>query len=346
MRLEDRASRARAELDTLFDPVDAPPAARVRTVHRRRRAFVGATGLVVLAVAGISIALATRSSDSEPVRLTPPTTVTGAGQVTAHLELSETTVVAGADITGTLVIENDTGAPFRFGEECGTQFAVVLRNDAIPNDAVLFSAICEPVRAFAVGRTTLPFTVSGTYLGCAGDSSEPFIPCPPGGGLPPLPAGDYEATFVASDPTPLRPRPVPVTVVPPPAETTTSTASPPSNAAPPSFPPARSDLVHGEPTWAVVLAGAFVEPGTSLDANQTLVSAVAVAERGGYTTGPTDCDEGAAEAVGAGPDARDFYTVSVYFATEADARRANEAFAAQVGWYSGVVAQIRTFCLD
>ena len=94
-----------------------------------------------------------------------------------------------------------------------------------------------------------------------------------------------------------------------------------------------------------MLAGAFVAPGTPLDSDQTVKLAVAVAERGGYTTGPTDCDQGAAVAWGASPDAVDFYSVSVYFGSEADARQANEAFKG-IGWNSGVVAQVQTFCLD
>ncbi|MDQ3543317.1 MAG: hypothetical protein M3431_05570, partial [Actinomycetota bacterium] len=58
--------------------------------------------------------------------------------------------------------------------------------------------------------------------------------------------------------------------------------------------------------------------------------------------GPTDCDVGAAQALGI--DSEIVYTVSVYYASEADARTAQAAFAAR--GQAGVVAQVQTFCLD
>lgn len=115
-------------------------------------------------------------------------------------------------------------------------------------------------------------------------------------------------------------------------ETTTSTARELT------FPPARDDVEHGAPTWAVVLAGAEAIDGPSL------VAAEAAAKDAGYFGGPTDCDQGAKEALGMTSEAQ-IYTVSVYFDTETVARQALAAFRAQ-GFAAGVVAEVRTYCLD
>jgi hypothetical protein len=100
------------------------------------------------------------------------------------------------------------------------------------------------------------------------------------------------------------------------------------------FPEATDDVTHGGTTWAVVLAGA-----DALDA-VALFEAENSARAAGYLTGPTSCDEGAAEALGAGQ-----YTVSVYFDSEAVARQALAAFQ-EAGFAGGAVAEVVTYCLD
>lgn len=113
------------------------------------------------------------------------------------------------------------------------------------------------------------------------------------------------------------------------------TTTPTSTVDLPVFPQERQDLEHGGPTWAVVLAGAA-------DAEDPAIAAAErAATEAGYTTGWTDCDEGAAEALGM-PGGT--ITLSVYFDTEDDARAAAAAFAARD--IDGVVAEVRTYCLD
>ena len=119
------------------------------------------------------------------------------------------------------------------------------------------------------------------------------------------------------------------------AETSTTTTAQPTTTTLPSFPPARQDLEHGGSTWAVILAGA-----TTAD-EAALSDATRAAEDAGYSTGPTDCDEGAAEALGQPEGA---FTVSVYFESEAEAHAAASAFDAR--GINGVVAEVQTFCLD
>lgn len=122
---------------------------------------------------------------------------------------------------------------------------------------------------------------------------------------------------------------------------TTSTTSPPqtttTSAALPEFPPPRENLDHGGDTWVVVLAGST---GIS---DPLLMTAVLAANEAGYNTGPTDCDFGAAEALGF-TEADHYYTVSVYFDTEVDANLAREAF--QARGVGSTVAHVQTFCLD
>lgn len=121
---------------------------------------------------------------------------------------------------------------------------------------------------------------------------------------------------------------------------TTTTVAPTTTTAPvtttlPDFPKGRTDLVHGEATWAVVLAGAETAD------DPVIAAAEQAASDAGYTTGWTDCDEGAAEALGMPAGT---ITLSVYFETKEDAELAAAAFAAR--GVDGVVAEVRTFCLD
>jgi uncharacterized cupredoxin-like copper-binding protein len=114
-----------------------------------------------------------------------------------------------------------------------------------------------------------------------------------------------------------------------------TTTTPPTTEALPPFPPEAGELVHGGTIWVVVLAGSDTASDPALE------EATNAADEAGYVTGPTDCDEGAAEAIGLAPGA---YTVSAYFDTEEDAVAAQQAFAAR--GVSGEVAQVRTYCLD
>ncbi|MET0566044.1 MAG: hypothetical protein ABW021_06355 [Acidimicrobiia bacterium] len=127
----------------------------------------------------------------------------------------------------------------------------------------------------------------------------------------------------------------PVTTTLPPTTTSTTAPAQPSTTALADFPPERESLEHGADTWVVVLAGSATPD------DPVLAEAIVAAEEAGYTTGATDCDDGAPEALGQ-PDGNS--TVSVYLENEADARAALLAFEAR--GISGVVAQVKTFCLD
>ena len=135
MNFDERAANARTDLGTMLDGVDAPPASRIRAVSRRRRALQAGTGALAVAVATLGVVALVERDHKEPVILTPPsteTTTTVAAGVTARLELPATTVEAGATIHGNLVVENNSGAPLRWGDTCKLKFQVVLRNRRRP----------------------------------------------------------------------------------------------------------------------------------------------------------------------------------------------------------------------
>ena len=131
----------------------------------------------------------------------------------------------------------------------------------------------------------------------------------------------------------------------PPAPTTPPTTSPPATEPPvtdaptttlPPFPPFLSELPDPPDVWSVVLAGSpdFDDP--------VLAQAIADAAAAGYDVGATDCDEGAAEAIGMAGDG--VYTITVYLNSEEDAHAAADAFAARD--VPATVALVHLFCLD
>lgn len=130
----------------------------------------------------------------------------------------------------------------------------------------------------------------------------------------------------------------PTTTTTAPTSTTTEPTStitePVTTVALPVFPHERLELTHGGDAWVVVLAAAEYYDDPAIEA------AVAVADSFGFHTGATDCDVGASEALGV-PEG---VTVSVYFESEADAQAALLAF--QARGVDGVVALVRTFCMD
>ncbi len=103
------------------------------------------------------------------------------------------------------------------------------------------------------------------------------------------------------------------------------------------FPPQRAVLEHGGRTWAVVLYGSEDPADPLFDNARSVLTSV------GYTGGITDCDQGASEVLGL-PDGHSYFTLSVYFETEADARAAVTAFAGR--GVDGVAGQVETYCLD
>jgi hypothetical protein len=161
-----------------------------------------------------AVVLAAACSSSSP-KAEPPTTTTAAptspatfpaGQLSARIELPATTLVAGSTERGTLVVENDTGGPVRLttggAVPCKPGWTVILTNEQLRQEAA-FTTICVPrPMTVPVGETRLPFTLLSEYQSCSETGHAPDALTPPcvkdANGLdtsPPLPPGEYRATF-------------------------------------------------------------------------------------------------------------------------------------------------------
>lgn len=157
--------------------------------------------------------------------------------------------------------------------------------------------------------------------------------------------GDEGADVTGTGPTSPAATPTTPTATSPTAEPAATTPLPTTSAAP-TFPPAAEAVQQGDVVWAVYLAVARVgddgrpdDPAGDLDRARR--QAAAAGYEGAIGGGQVECDRGAREALRLDPG-RDYYTVSIFFATRADA----EQFVA--AYEPGVVgtAEITAYCLD
>lgn len=272
--------------------------------HRPRHRWAVVAGAVAV-ISLVFAAIAQRGGDAPPAD----------SEVLAGFRAHQTTSSGGMDaiVVGTLEVDRDTGCVW-LADEAGSRYPVLWPLGTV--------AELDPLRIVAAdGMVILPgdgVEGSGGYVAAASATDaaglEPFPPtCLTTGEAAVFNADSRLAT------------PVTTTTV-----ATTSTTTPEL-----AFPPARENLEHGGLTWAVVLAGA-ADPE-----DPVVVAAEQAATDAGYTVGWTDCDEGAAEALGL-PGGT--LTISVYFDTERLAEQAAEAF--QARGVDATVAEVQTFCLD
>jgi len=134
-----------------------------------------------------------------------PAHVATAPDLVTNIELPGSTFVAGTDVHGTLVIDNNTDHPITLERpgQCHIKWAVGLSNDGMPPH-IAFTQECSSARTvLAPGTNRFPITVSTTNSGCSGSTGslpKGFVHCLPGGGVPPLEPGNYEAMLVSSTP--------------------------------------------------------------------------------------------------------------------------------------------------
>jgi hypothetical protein len=220
------------------EPVDLSPSraeliarvrARGRQIRTRRR--LGAAGIALVVAFGIAapaIAIGTRSSETHRIppatvsTTRPPSTVVPTADLTTRVELSSSTVVAGSEIHGTLVVTNNTDQPVPLDTpgECAGKWAVELTSPtASQNTAWTLECTRDRTTSLAPGANRFSFTIPTTYSNCI-DNTEPGPADPvrclsnPAGGVPRLPRGDYEAVLVTSRPgyLPVAPR-VPLRII-------------------------------------------------------------------------------------------------------------------------------------
>lgn len=114
-------------------------------------------------------------------------------RVLVDLELEATTVEAGGSLAGQVVVSNDTGVAIDIGY-CGAEFAVGLENDEV--DQQLGFDACLQQGQLLPGSSAFDVEISASYGSCVAVGPEDPLPdgmveCLPGGGVPPLPPGEY-----------------------------------------------------------------------------------------------------------------------------------------------------------
>ena len=130
------------------------------------------------------------------------------GRATARIELPSATITTGASMTGYLVVDNETRKPLslRTAANCKPKWAVSLSSDQVPN-LPIFTTECTRQRlVFPVGESQYAFTLRASY---GSWQTGACTQCPP-----PLPPGDYAATFSHLGGAFPLVAPVPVTVEP------------------------------------------------------------------------------------------------------------------------------------
>jgi hypothetical protein len=116
--------------------------------------------------------------------------------LSARIAVPLRSMTAGSSIKGRLVVTNNTGAAIH-AWGCGTLFQVALTSRTYHPDVAW--PTCLQRLTIPAGVTSYRVTVSATYLSCS-ESQSPGTTraCPPGGGMPPLPAGKYRAKLFQS----------------------------------------------------------------------------------------------------------------------------------------------------
>ncbi len=154
--------------------------------------------LIVVLVVGLSVAAGCGSDEPTASARAPGLKPSASAEaLTAHLAGFPKAIAAGASAQGTLVIVNQSGSEqqLQVPPNCAPNWAIGLRNDRV--DAVPVPvASCDPnPLVLAPGETRLPASITARYATCGG-SGGATPACEPGGGMPPLPAGEYEIVVI------------------------------------------------------------------------------------------------------------------------------------------------------
>jgi hypothetical protein len=167
------------------------------------RSLAVAFALMVL-VAGCSIGShgPARPGAVAASRPTPP--------LSAVVELPSRTMRAGSAMSARVIVDNHTGHAIAVSG-CDRLFQVALVS-ADYHPAVAWAS-CLRHFTIRIGQSSYPATITASYTDCyQGQPQGDLRPCLPGGAMPPLPAGDYQALlFQASYAVPAPP-PIPVRV--------------------------------------------------------------------------------------------------------------------------------------
>ncbi len=168
-----------------------------------------ALAFAVLAVACSSNATPDASTVSSGVTKTIPMVADGA--IGAYLDVPDTTVAAGGELSATVVVLNRTGEPVSIAS-CGPFFyGAGFESDTVGRTDPPFLTCLGPPLTIPVGESTWPITAVARYSGCGGTGVRP-VPACVDGRPPSLPAGDYRLVVSGADPRAPIPAPVDVTI--------------------------------------------------------------------------------------------------------------------------------------
>ena len=155
--------------------------------------------------------------EGRPTVLPAPTTglVPAPRELTDRLVLRQTHVTAGTAINGTVIVTYRGRAPVNLNRRCLPYYAVALMNRRFPPFAAFRTDCSSAPFLIRPGQNRLAVTVVTTYQACsevARQATRSSPACLPGGRMPPLLPGRYEAVLVG-DALPLpAPAPVPVSL--------------------------------------------------------------------------------------------------------------------------------------
>lgn len=161
------------------------------------------------------VCLAAAAGCSSHASALPPKSHTTATppQVSVQVVLPSRTVTAGSQLTGHVVVNNNTGHAIRLAG-CGALFTVALASKTY--HPIVESLSCLQFFTIPAGRSSYRVHVLASYLACrVGHSGGGLRACLPGKRPPPLHAGRYHAKlfFQVRQFAPA-PHAIPVAVIP------------------------------------------------------------------------------------------------------------------------------------
>lgn len=171
--------------------------------------------VVVLALVLAACSGGSHRSSSQPTtkpRTTHPVARRPQAPVSAQVVLPSRTIVAGSSMSGTVIIENNSGHPLN-ATGCGRLFQVALGNDKIRPSVQWLK--CLQAFTIPVSESSYPVTVDASYLSCNSDGPQADLrACRANGQPPPLPPGDYRAMLFETGTLVPAPPPTSVRVTP------------------------------------------------------------------------------------------------------------------------------------
>jgi hypothetical protein len=122
-------------------------------------------------------------------------TTAAAAPLSAQIVLPSRTMTAGSQMSGRVVVDNNTGHAIH-ARACDGLFAVTLASRTYHPQAMAPAVSCGRTRTIPVGKSSYPVTVLASYLACSADGARAGLKaCLPGNKRPPLPPGTYHTTL-------------------------------------------------------------------------------------------------------------------------------------------------------